>query len=82
VNPSELRDKPVAELEKMSLELKEEAFRLRFRHGTGQLKQTANIRKAKKDLARVATELTARAKTGVAAARSPRAEVKKGAAAR
>jgi len=74
--PNELRDKPTAELEKLGLELKEEAFRLRFRQGTGQLKQTANINKAKRGLARVLTELNARAKAGAVATRRPHAERK------
>lgn len=67
---SEIHEKPSAELEKMTGELKEEIFRLRFRHGTGQLKQTANLRSRRRDLARVRTELRAR----------ERAEQKKGAA--
>jgi len=70
VKPSEIREKSLKELEKMANELKEESFRLRFRHGTGQLKQTANIKLVKQDLARVLTELNARAT----------AEAKKGAA--
>lgn len=63
MKPSEIHEKPTTELEKMARELKEESFRLRFRHGTGQLKQTANIKLAKKDLARVLTELNARARS-------------------
>lgn len=61
MKPSDIREKPTTELEKMARELKEESFRLRFRHGTGQLKQTANIKKVKQDLARVLTELNGRA---------------------
>ena len=71
MKPSEIREKSLKELEKMARELKEESFRLRFRHGTGQLKQTANIKLVKQDLARVLTELNARAA----------AEAKKGASA-
>jgi large subunit ribosomal protein L29 len=61
VKPSEIRERPTAELERTVGELKEEVFRLRFRHGTGQLKQTASMRNAKRDLARVKTELVRRA---------------------
>ena len=61
MKPSDIREKTTKELEKIAGELKEESFRLRFRHGTGQLKQTANIKLAKRDLARVMTELNARA---------------------
>ena len=57
---SEIREKPTAELTKMELQLKEDIFRLRLRHSTAQLKQTANIDNTRKDLARVKTELRAR----------------------
>lgn len=70
MKPSDIREKSMKELERMASELKEESFRLRFRHGTGQLKQTANIKLVKQDLARVLTEINARAA----------AEAKKGAA--
>lgn len=60
MKPSEIREKPKAELDKLTTQLKEEVFRLKFRKGTGQLKQTAGIRKTKRDLARVCTELRAR----------------------
>ena len=70
MKPSEIKEKPNAELDKMTRELKEEIFRLQFRHSSGQLKQTANIRLARLDLARVKTELRTRAI----------AEAKKGAA--
>jgi large subunit ribosomal protein L29 len=63
VKPNEIREKPTTELVKIASELKEESFRLRFRHGTGQLKQTANIKLVKQDLARVLTELNARTAT-------------------
>jgi large subunit ribosomal protein L29 len=62
VKPSEIKDKPEAELLKLAGELKEEVFRLRFRQGTGQLKQTTSIRMTKRDLARVETELSVRRK--------------------
>lgn len=62
MKPSEIREKPDAELEKLVGELKEEIFHLKFRQGTGQLKQTTSIRLTKRDLARVETELSARRK--------------------
>jgi large subunit ribosomal protein L29 len=55
VKPSEVRDKTDGELAKKAAEVKEEIFRLRFRAKTGQLKQTTNIKKARKDLARMKT---------------------------
>ena len=55
MKPSEVRDKTSEELARKAAELKEEIFRLKFRAKTGQLAQTTNIKKAKKDLARVKT---------------------------
>ncbi len=55
MKPSEIREKTAAELAKKGRELEEEIFRLKFRGSTGQLKQTANIKKARCDLARVRT---------------------------
>ena len=55
MKPSDVRDKTVEELAKIAGELTEEIFRLRFRNATGQLKQTSNIGKARRDLARVNT---------------------------
>jgi len=60
VKPSEIREKTSEELEKKAAELKEEIFRLKFRAKTGGLKQTANISKAKCDLARVKTVMRER----------------------
>ena len=61
MTPSEVRDKSDVELVKLTADLEEELFRLRFRKGAGQLKQTANIRKTKRDLARVKTTQRERA---------------------
>jgi len=55
VKPSEVREKTGEELTKKAAELQEEIFRLRFRASSAQLKQTSNIKKARKDLARVRT---------------------------
>ncbi len=55
MKPSEIREKTAEELSKKTGELKEEIFRLKFRSSINQLKQTANIKKARKDLARVKT---------------------------
>lgn len=64
MKPSEARDKTTAELTKMIAELEEEIFRLRFRKGAGQLKQVSNIRKTRRDLARVHTVLRQRELAG------------------
>ncbi len=60
MKPSEIREKPTPELEKLAGQLKDEVFRLRFRKGAGQLAQTASVCSARRDLARVLTELRAR----------------------
>jgi large subunit ribosomal protein L29 len=49
----ELRDLTAEELLKRKRDLKEEIFNLRFRHSTGQLENTARLKQAKKDIARM-----------------------------
>ena len=63
MKPSELKTKSAKELTKITDELREELFRLKFRLATGELAQNTNIRKAKKNLARVLTILNAGAKS-------------------
>ena len=55
MRPGDVRDKSGDELTRLAAQLEEEIFRLRFRSGAGQLKQSANIRKSRRDLARVNT---------------------------
>ncbi|MFH1875003.1 MAG: 50S ribosomal protein L29 [Pseudomonadota bacterium] len=57
MKPVELRDKPVVELSSLEEKLEADIFQLKFKLGTGQLKQTSDIKKTKKDLARVKTFL-------------------------
>lgn len=47
----------MAELHKQADQLEREVFELRFKKGSGQLKQTADIKKKRRDLARVKTIL-------------------------
>ena len=61
MKPGEVRDKPVPELQRLEAELAEELFHLRLKHATGQLQKTANVRRVRKDLARVKTVLRAKA---------------------
>lgn len=61
MKPSEVREKSDVELSRLAAELEEEFFRLRFRLGAGQLKQTTNVRAVRRDLARVKTILRERA---------------------
>ncbi|HPW45372.1 MAG TPA: 50S ribosomal protein L29 [bacterium] len=64
MKPNEVREKSVDELTKMRGEMEEEIFRLRFRKNSGQLKQTANIKKVRRDLARVNTILNQKMAAG------------------
>lgn len=60
MKPNEVREKSDVELTRLVAELEEELFRLRFRQGAGQLKQTTTIRMARRNLARVKTILRER----------------------
>ena len=51
----ELRDLSPEELQTKEKEFREEEFKLRFRHATGQLEKTDRLRKLRKDIARVKT---------------------------
>ena len=50
-----------AELDKKLKDLKSELFNLRFRYASGQLENPISIRACKRDIARVNTEIRARA---------------------
>ncbi len=52
---SELRDKSLAELEEILLELRQEQFNLRMQQGTGQLSRPSEMMHARKNIARVKT---------------------------
>jgi large subunit ribosomal protein L29 len=43
-------------------ELREEQFKLRFQHATGQLENTARMRKVRRDIARVKTVMNEKRK--------------------
>lgn len=51
----ELKDLSPEELHTKEKEFREEEFKLRFRHATGQLEKTDRLRKLRKDIARVKT---------------------------
>jgi len=51
----EIRKMSAEELNKELVSLKEELFKLRFRHATNQLENPAQIAQVKKDIARVKT---------------------------
>ena len=57
MNASELREKTPDQLRDQLVQLKKEAFNLRFQQATGQLENTARMRVVKRDAARVKTIL-------------------------
>ena len=57
MNAQELRDKTPDQLREQLAILKKESFNLRFQQATGQLENTARMRKVKRDTARVLTIL-------------------------
>ncbi len=57
---SELRSKKAEDLDNMLIELREEHFRLRFQHATGQLENHRRLRQIKKDIARLLTVMQQR----------------------
>ena len=58
----ELRGKTPDELKTQLVELKKEAFNLRFRKASGQLENTARKRVVRRDIARIKTVLPKKAK--------------------
>ncbi|MBJ3764491.1 50S ribosomal protein L29 [Maribius pontilimi] len=63
---NELRDKTPDELRDHLVNLKKEAFNLRFQAATNQLENTAQIRNVKRDVARVKTILNEKAASAAA----------------
>ena len=61
MNASELREKTPDQLRYQLVQLKKEAFNLRFQQATGQLENTARMRVVKRDAARVKTILNEKA---------------------
>ncbi|MCP4128956.1 MAG: 50S ribosomal protein L29 [Gammaproteobacteria bacterium] len=52
---SELRDKNLAELEEILIDLRQEQFNLRMQQGIGQLSRPSEMTHARKNVARVKT---------------------------
>jgi len=63
MNAQELRDKTPDQLRDELVNLKKEAFNLRFQQATGQLENTARMRQVRRDAARVKTVLNEKAKS-------------------
>jgi len=55
---AELREKSIADLRDLSDERRRELFDLRFKHYTGQLLDTASLKQARRDIARIQTVIT------------------------
>jgi large subunit ribosomal protein L29 len=53
----DLRGKSVDELKTQLVQLKKEAFNLRFQRASGQLENTVRVRQVRRDIARVLTFL-------------------------
>lgn len=66
MNASELRDKTPDQLREELVRLKKEAFNLRFQQATGQMENTARMRGARRDAARVMTILNQKAAAAAA----------------
>lgn len=58
---SEIRQKTDEEIAQQLNDCRAEIFKLRMEHQTGQLKNNARIGSLRKDIARLETEMTARA---------------------
>jgi len=55
VKAGKIRELAVTEFGKRALEIREELFKLRFQHATGQLENPVRIRTLRRELARVLT---------------------------
>ena len=55
MNAAELKKKSSAELDKLLLDLRREQFNLRMQKGTGQLSKPIEVRRVKRDIARIKT---------------------------
>lgn len=61
MNANELRDKTPDQLRDDLVNLKKEAFNLRFQQATGQMENTSRVRQVRRDVARVKTILNEKA---------------------
>jgi len=61
MKPVDVRAKSEDELKDQLVDLRKEAFNLRFQTASGQLENTARVRKVKRDIARIKTIIGERA---------------------
>ncbi len=66
MDASELRTKTPDELRTQLVQLKKEAFNLRFQQATNQLENTARVRAVRRDVARIQTVLNEKAAAAAA----------------
>jgi len=59
---ADLRSKSADQLKDQLVQLKKEQFNLRFQQATGQLEKTARVKEVRRDIARVKTLLSEKAK--------------------
>jgi large subunit ribosomal protein L29 len=64
MKPTDIRTKTTDELGEQVTTLSKELFNLRFQASSGQLENTARVRQAKRDIARIKTVLGERRRTG------------------
>ena len=62
----DIRAKSTDELKEQLLQLKKEQFNLRFQRASGQLENTAQVGKVRRDIARIKTTLGERARVAEA----------------
>ena len=75
MNAQELRDKTPDQLREQLATLKKESFNLRFQQATGQLENTARMRKVKRDTARVLTVLNQQTDSGEQGAKDAKTSI-------
>jgi len=61
---SELRDKPLTDLEAELLEQRKAQFNLRMQQATGQLARPDEMKRVRRDIARIKTVINEKTKTG------------------
>jgi large subunit ribosomal protein L29 len=66
MNAAELRNKQAADLQNELLERRKEQFNLRMQQVSGQLARPDQLRKVRRDIARIKTVLNEQAKAGKA----------------
>lgn len=60
MKPKDIREKTTDELAKQLVELNENMFRLKFKFAIGQLDQTSNMKRSRRNIAKVKTILRER----------------------